>query len=47
MPQQNYNSCRFVTTDRLTLWYTTMGVIIIIACKLKIILIHKLGIINS
>ena len=27
MLPHNYNTCRFVTTDRLTLWYTTMGVI--------------------
>ena len=27
MLPHNYKSCRFVTTDRLTLWYTTMGVI--------------------
>jgi len=28
MLPHNYKSCRFVTTDQLILWHTTMGVII-------------------
>ena len=39
MLPHNYKSCRFVTTDRLTPWYTTMGGIILHAN----LLLYKLG----